>query len=222
MNFKMKLVGFRTVTNDNVVNYLLHNATAPDVRVKARAIAKETRETENALLRGVLAQESVRKVGGLYEATVQASFELIGIDSSEVDVFSKYVKGVGATEREAIENAKETATREAMDSLAKQALETVQNETRGGYTNIKTTIIVGNVTNYQAQYPLIKAGLDSAKCKVIRMTRPSATSLAFFVSTDAYSNVGELTQALLSSINGIQPGVDVQGELGATKIRLSF
>ena len=144
------------------------------------------------------------------------------MDSSEVDVFSKYVKGVGSTEREAFENAKEIATREAMDSLAKQALETVQNETRGGYINIKTTVVIDNVRNYQAQYPLIKAGLENAKCKIIRMTRPSATSLAFFVSTDAYSNIGELTTTLLSSIPGIQPGIETPGELGATKVRLMF
>lgn len=222
LNAKLKLVGFRAMTNDNVVNYLIYHATDADVRIKARAVAKENRESENALLRGVLNVESVRKVNGLYEAVVNVSFELIGLDSSEVDVFTKYVKGVAATENEAIFNAKETATREAMESLAKQALETVQTETRGGTINIKTTIVIDNVTNYQAQYPLIKAGFDKAQCKIIRMTRPGATSLAFFISSDSYSNVGELQAALLGSITGIQPGIDVTGELGATKIRLSF
>ena len=109
-----------------------------------------------------------------------------------------------------------------MESLARQALETVQNETRGGYINIKASVIVDNVTNYQAQYPLIKSGLEQARCKIIRMTRPGATTLAFFISSDAYSSVGELETALLSAIPGIQPGIQVSGELGATKIRLSF
>ena len=176
LNAKLKFIGFKAMTNDNVVQYLIHHGGDSDVRIKARAIAKEYREAENALLRGVLNLESVNKVGKVYEATVNASFELIGLDSSEVDVFTKYVKGVAATEREAIENAKENATREAMESLAKQALETVQNETRGGYINIKTSVVIDNVTNYQAQYPLIKSGLDSAHCKIIRMTRPSATT----------------------------------------------
>ncbi|MBR4903542.1 MAG: hypothetical protein IKZ53_02645 [Selenomonadaceae bacterium] len=222
LNAKLKFVGFKAVTNDNVVNYLIYHATDPDVRVKARAVAKDNREEENALLRGVLEIESVKKVGGLYEAVINTSFELIGLDSSTVDVFTKYFKGVAATEREAIENAKENATREAMESLAKQALETVQNETRGGYVNIKTTVVISNVTNYQAQYPVIKAGLGNAHCKVIRMTRPNATTLAFFVSSDSYGSVGELQEALLSSISGIQPGVNVGNELGATKIYLSF
>ena len=222
LNAKLKLVGLRAVTNDNVVDYLTKNYSDPDVRIKARAIAKENREIENALLRGVLDVESVKKSGGVYEAVVNASFELIGLDSSEVDVYSKYVKGVAATENEAIFNAKENATREAMESLAKQALETVQNETRGGYINIKTSVVIGNVTNYQAQYPLIKAGLDKAQCKIIRMTRPNASTLAFFISTDSYSNIGELQEALLSSISGIQPGINPSGELGATKIHLSF
>lgn len=222
LNAKLKFIGLKPVTNDNVMNYLIYHATDPDVRVKARAVAKDNRESENALMRGVLNVESVRKVNGLYEATVNASFEVIGLDSSEVDVFSKWVKGVAATEREAIYNAKENATREAMDSLARQALETVQNENRGGYINIKTTVVIDNVTNYQAQYPKIKAGLDNAKCKVIRMTRPSATTLSFFITTDAYSSVGELQAALMSSIPDIQPGINVSGELGASKIRLSF
>lgn len=222
LNAKLKLVGLKPVMNDSVAHYLAHNATDPDIRVKSRAIAKENRESENALLRGVLNLESVRKVNGLYEATVNASFEVIGLDSSEVDIFSKWVKGVATTESEAIYNAKENATREAMDSLARQALEIVQSETRGGYINIKTNVIIDNVTNYQAQYPLIKSGLEQAYCKIIRMTRPSATSLAFFVSSDSYSNVGELKDALCSSIPGIKLGIDVSGELGATKIRLTF
>ena len=222
LNAKLKQVGLRAVTNDNVVNYLLNNYSAPDVRIRARALANQFREEENALLRGTLSEESVRKVNGVYEATVHASFELIGLDSSEVDVFSKYVKGVAATQNEAIFNAKEAATREAMESLAKQALETVQRETRGGYTNIKTTVIVSNVTNYQAQYPLIKAGLANAHCKVIRMTRPNPTTLSFFVSTDAYSVIGELVQALIDAIPGIQQGSGSEGDLGATKIQLIF
>ena len=222
INARLKQVGFAAVTNDSVVEYLIYHASDADVRVKARAVAKDNRTEENALLRGALETVSVRKVGNAYEATVNASFELIGLDSNAVDVFSKYVKGAASSEREAVEVAKETATREAMDSLARQALETVQNETRGGYTNIKTTIVVDNVTNYQAQYPLIKAGLERAHCKIIRMTRPSTTSLAFFVSTDSYGHVGELQQALLGAISGIQPGVNASGELGATKIRLTF
>ena len=98
----------------------------------------------------------------------------------------------------------------------------MQRETRGGYTNIKTTVIVSNVTNYQAQYPAIKAGLENAKCKVIRMTRPNPTTLSFFVSTDAYSVIGELVQALIDSIPGIQQGSGSAGDLGATKIQLMF
>lgn len=222
INARLKQVGFFAVTNDSVVEYLIYHASDADVRVKARTIAKDNRTEENALLRGVLEIFSVRKVGGAYEATVNASFELIGLDSNVVDVFNKYVKGAASTEREAVEVAKENATREAIDSLAQQALETVQNETRGGYTNIKTTVVVDNVTNYQAQYPLIKAALENAHCKIIRMTRPSTTTLAFFVSTDSYNNVGELQETLLNAIAGIKLGVTASGELGATKIRLTF
>ena len=222
LNAKLKFAGFKASSNDNVTDYLIYHSSEPDVRLKARTIARENRESENALLRGVLEIDSVKKVGTFYEATVKASFEMIGLDSSEVDVFTKYVKGVASTEREAIFNAKEEATREAMESLAKQALETVQDERRGGSVNIKTTVVINNVTNYQAQYPLIKSGFDSAHCKIIRMTRPSTTSLVFFVSTDSYSNLGELETTLLELISGIQAGVAPQDALGATKIYLTF
>lgn len=225
LNAKLRFVGFNAVTNDNVVNYLVSHANDPDVRIKARAIAKDplNREETNALLRGVLEIDSVKKVGGFYEAVVNTSFELIGLDSSYVDVFTKYVKGAGATEREAIENAKESATREAMESLARQSLETVQNETRGGYTNLKVAVVIDNVTNYQAQYPLIKAGLERANCKIIRTTRPHATRIALFVSSDSYSSVGELSTALEEAIgNGIAIGITPAGEIGSTKIYLSF
>lgn len=223
INDRLKRVGFFAVTNDTVADYLIYHASDADVRIKARSIARDNRAEENALLRGMLEIVSVRKVSGAYEATINASFELIGLDSNVVDVFSKYVKGAASTEREAIEVAKENATREAMDSLARQALETVQNETRGGYTNLKTTIVVSNVTNYQAQYPLIKAGLENAHCKIIRMTRPSATTLSFFVSTDSYDNLGGLQEALLGgAIPGIQLGSSPENKPGATKIYLTF
>ena len=223
LNAKLKFVGFNTVTNDEVVSYLLNHANDPDVRIKSRAIAKGLNRQENALLRGVLVMDSVKKVNGFYEAVVNTSFELIGLDSSNVDVFTKYVKGVGSTEREAIENAKESATREAMESLARQALETVQNETRGGYTNVKVAVIIDNVTNYQVQYPLIKAGLERAHCKIIRVTRPHATRIALFVSSDSYGNVGELSMALEEAIgNGIAMGTTPEGDIGATKIYLTF
>lgn len=223
MNAKLEQIGgFRATPNDTVKEYLLYHAGDPDVSLKARAIARDNREEENALLRGVLEISSVKKVNGVYEATVHASFELIGLDSNEVDVFSKYFKAAAATQNEAIENAKENAMREAMESLAKQALETVQRETQGGYTNIKTTIIVSNITNQQTQYPLIKAGLENAKCKVIRMTSPNPTTMSFFVSTDAYSVMGELEQALLAAIPGIRLTSGNGGELGAKKIYLTF
>lgn len=222
INDKLKAIGLKPYVNDNVNGYIANHANDPDVRVKARAVAKDNREAENALLRGVTGVESVNRVGNFYEAIVNVSFELIGLDSSDVDVYSKTVRGVGSDRQSAIDNAKETAAREAIDSLARQALETVQDENRGGYVNIKTTVIIDGVTNYAAQYPLIKSAFDGTHCTVIRMTRPSATRLAFFVSATDYANINELQNALLNSIPRIQPGINPAGELGSTKIYLTF
>lgn len=222
INDKLKSIGLKPYVNDSVNGYIALHADEPDVRVQARAVAKDNREAENALLRGVTGVESVRKVNGLYEAIVNVSFELIGLDSSDVDVFTKSVRGIGSDRQSAVENARETAVREAIDSLARQALETVQDEMRGGNVNIKATVIFDGVTNYNAQYPLIQAAFERTNCTVIRMTRPRANRLAFFVSTIDYATLNDLQTALLNSIRGIQPGVTPAGELGATKIYLTF
>ena len=222
INAKLKFIGLKPYVNDNVSSYIALHADDPDVRVRARAVAKDNREAENALLRGVTGVESVRRVGGLYEAVVNVSFELIGLDSSEVDVFTKSVRGVGVDKISAVENATETAAREAIDSLARQALETVQDEMRGGSVNIKATVIVDGVTDYAAQFPMIQSAFDQTNCTVIRMTRPRANRLAFFVSAVDYATLNDLQNALLNSIPYIQPGVTPSGELGATKIYLTF
>ncbi|MBE8955080.1 MAG: hypothetical protein SR2Q5_05320 [Quinella sp. 2Q5] len=222
INDKLKAIGLKPYVNDSVNAYIARHADDPDVRVHARTIARDNREAENALLRGVTGVESVRKVAGLYEATVNVSFELIGLDSSDVDVYTRTAVGVGSTRQAAIDSAKEVAVREAIDSLARQALETVQDETRGGYTNIKTTVIVEGVTDYDAQLPLIQSAFDAAGCTVIRMTRPAATRLAFFVSSIDFATVNDLQVALLNSIPHIKLGITPAGEHGSTKIHLTF
>ena len=222
INDKLKAIGLKPYVNDTVNGYIARHADEPDVRVKARAVARANRESENALLRGVTGVESVRRVDGFYEAIVNVSFELIGIDSGDVDVYSKTVRGVGYDRQSAVDNARECAVREAVDSLARQALETVQDETRGGYTNIKATVIIDGVTNYSAQFPLIQSALDATHCTVIRVTRPSATRLAFFVSATDYATVNDLQTALLHAIRGIQLGISPADELGSTKIHLTF
>ena len=222
LDAKLRFAGFKASPNDNVSNYLLSHASDSDVSLKARVVARENRESQNALMRGVLEIESVEKSGNFYEAVVKTSFELIGIDSSEVDAFTKYVKGVGNTKNEAIENAKEAATREAMETLAKQALETVQNETRGGTVNIKTMIVINNVTNYQAQYPLIKAGLEKIRCKILRKGSPDPTTITLYVSSDSHGSVDELGVALEDAIQGIRKIDQPSGQLGATKLYFTF
>ena len=221
---KLKYMGFDTMINDEVNYYLTQHGSDPDANQQARRIARGyERGDANSLLRGVIATENVRPVGkGLYEAIVNVSFEVIGLDSNEVDAFSRYFKAVGHSEKEAIFNAKEKGTEEAVTELAKQALETVQAEQRGGYTNLKSTVIFDNVTNYSAQFAAIKAGLERAHCKIIRVTRPSQTRIAVFVSSDFYTNLYELESAIESAIPGIGKGVGFNEDLGASKIKFTF
>ena len=221
---KLKILGFDTMINDEVNYYLTQHGSDPDANQQARRIARGyERGDANSLLRGVIATENVRPVGkGLYEAIVNVSFEMIGLDSNEVDAFSRYFKAVGYSEKEAVLNAKEIATGEAVTELAKQTLETVQAEQRGGCTNLKTTIIFDNVINYSAQFAAIKSGLEQAHCKIIRATRPSQTRIALYVSSDFYSSLYELESAVESAIPGIRKGVGFNEELGASKIKFTF
>ncbi len=219
---RMKLQGFEARNNDEVVQYMVHHANDADLRVQARRIARGGgREDENSILRGTLTVDSTRKMSNGYEATVKASFEMIGLDSNAVDTVSRYFKAIGKTERDAIEAAKENATCKAMESLALQALETAQSEMKGGNVNIKTTLVFSNVTDFQNQFAAIQNGVKAAKCKIIRMTNPDATTVSLYVSTDAYSDLGSLKIAVMNSIPGVRPNGENEG-VGSTKLLFTF
>ena len=78
---------------DEVIQYMTNHANDTDLRVQARRIARGgERDGANSSLRGTLTVDSAQKVAGGYEAQVKASFEMIGLDSNEVDTVSRYFR----------------------------------------------------------------------------------------------------------------------------------
>ena len=226
INGRLIEVGLKAVANDEVSKYLLTHSNDPDVGLKARALARDSEDREatqaNAFLRGTLSLESVRSVpGGLHEALVKASFELVGFSTNDIDVFDKYFKAVSPVRDDAIEQAKENATREAMDSLARQALETVQTETqKGGGGFVETTLVFDDLTDMSAQLPLIKAALSKLNCEIIRSRFPNASKAIYLVSVSSLRK-DTLMDDLMEELPGFTPPKEGIG-LGASKIKLLF
>ncbi len=223
MEDKLNAAGFAAAPNEQVTNYLVAHAADPNSGLEARRLARENREMENALLRGVLAVEDVhRRKDGLYVATVKASFELIGLDSNRVDAFSRYFSATGGSAFDAERKAKDEATRTAVEALGQQALETVQSEMRGGARHIKITVDFNGLTNLPEQQAAIKKALTAAKCKILRSTMAGGNTFRLFVVTDAYGTIGDLQDAIQKQL----PGAAVMGgdanSLGSTKLTFSL
>ena len=220
---RLKSVGFGATANDEVTEYILSHATDADVGLQARRIARESLDRGNALIRGVLSTEEVHKRGdGQYEASVKASFELVSLDNNAVDAFSRYFTAVGATESLAIQRAKDDATRAAMESLGKQAVETVQSETRGGSQQFKLAVVFSNVTDFAGQPQQILQALQNARCQVLRSARGANNTFRVAIVTDAYSNINDIQTAIMSQLPGLSLGEGDANALGSTKLYFSF
>lgn len=218
---RLKLSGLRALVDDEVTDYLIKNFNDPNVDLKARAIARDSEDRSgNAFLRGVLSVESVKgTTDRKYEALVRASFELVGFASNDIDVFDKYFKAIGNTSDEAILLAKENATAEAMDSLAKQALETVQTQAQTEVGVFETTLVFDQLTDMSTQLPAIENALKKLNCNIVRSNVASGTKVIFLISTYSYRDSGSLTSALLKELPGYNP---TAAGLGTSKIRMLF
>lgn len=222
VNSRLKLSGLKALANDELTEYLVKNYNDPNVDLKARALARDSEDRSgNAFLRGTLSVESVQAtVDSKYEALVRASFELIGFETNDIDVFDKYFKAIGSTQDEAIRQAKENATAEAMDSLAKQALETVQTQaqTEGGI--FETTLVFDQLTDMSTQLPKIQEALQKLNCSVVRSNIPNGTKAIFLVTTFSYRDNAGLLTALMKELPGFNP--PGESGLGVSKMKLLF
>ena len=199
---KIQESGFRAVVNDTVRSYMDKTTDFSDLRLTAevRRLARENREAEeNAILRGTFDVINMRSTRVGYVATVNASFELVGLDSNYVASFSDYFSAVGKSQTDAISNAQELAIRSSIESIGQKILEYEQISKRGGVSHIKTTLIIRGTTN-DSQRNAIRQQLQAINCKVIR-TSLSKTG-EFKIAVDAqYSNLEDLKQAILNATN---------------------
>lgn len=222
---QMEDKGFRTTTNDEVMQYMhMHgDLSDPAVAVEIRKIARGgERGGENSLLRGTLSTTSVKNLGKYTAAVVNASFELIGLDNNMSNSFAAYVTAVGKTPDEAKKKAKDEAARQAVEALGQKALKTDQLENRGGVHHIKTSIVIQGITDRAGQSQQILNALGSINCRVIRYVFAPNGEFRVFVDATGYEGTGDLTSELLSHVSGLAPGVESSSAVGSTKIYLSY
>ena len=220
----LESVGFRTSDNDEILRYL--NSTTdldnPQVNAEVRRLARGAgREEENSILRGTLSTKEIRKVGGSYQAVVLASFELIGLDDSRTNSFVDYFAAVAKDRTTAELKAEHDAAKKAVEVLAQKALQTVQDENRGGVRHIKLTAIFNNITDRKFQDDKIMQGLSAAGCRVIRRSYASDGSLRIFFETTTYKNFEEIEAALKKFIPEIESDLD-NGSYGSTKLHFRW
>ena len=221
---KMEDKGFRTVTNDAVLQYMSAHGdlSDPSTAVEIRKIARENRESENSLLRGTLSTTSVKVFGKYTEAMVNASFELIGLDNNMSNSFSAYVTAVGRNAAEAKKKAMDEAARQAVEALGQKALKTDQLENRGGVHHIKTSVVIQGITDRAAQSQQLLAALGSINCRVIRYVFAPNGEFRVFLDAAGYETTADLTTAIQQHVQGLNAGVESSDAVGSSKIYLSF
>lgn len=225
---KLQQAGFRTVINDEVLLYLSdawRSGAYKDklrLNVELRRICRNTRTEEAALVRGELSTAKLERTDQGWRALVNASFEMIGLESNEVDTFAEYFEAFGRSADDAERKALDAATRKAADTLGALALETVQDEYRGGTKNINVTARFSGITDRAGQRQAIVAGLKDAGCRVIRSAFTSDGKFQVFLTTTRYHNQQDLMDAILAKIPGLQQGNTNENELGASKLDFFF
>ncbi|MDR3349926.1 MAG: hypothetical protein LBO03_10100 [Acidaminococcales bacterium] len=221
---RLRLTGFRVVKNVALLQNIEKNAALPKAAQNnaLRAVLRDE-TTARALVRGDLKVEEATGAGDRYKATVRASFEIISAENDDVDPYFEYVEDVGTTRAEAIRKAKEKALREASGRLAELALETMQDQQRGGVRHLEVILEFHNVTDANAQGQSIGNALHEARCDVIRKVMTKEGAYRFFIETTAYTSLPALQDALREAIPGLTgDGVNMEGAEGTSKIIFRF
>lgn len=217
---KIQEAGFRTVVNDTVRSYMDRTTDFSNLNVGAeiRRLARTNREAEeNALVRGTLNTVDVHSVGSRYVATVNASFELVALDSNYSASFSDYFSAVGRDRFDAIANAEEIAARTASENLGRKALEYEQSKIARG---IKTTIVITGISNTDPRAEDILQSLEGLRCKIGRSSFNSRGEFVIAVSAP-YTSLEDLRREILRSIPSLHRGID-NGTSYSEKLYFSF
>ena len=204
---KIQEAGFKTVVNVTVRSYMDRTTDFSNLNVGAeiRRLARTNREAEeNALVRGTLNTVDVHSVGSRYVATVNASFELVALDSNYSASFSDYFSAVGRDRFDAIANAEEIAARTTSENLGRKALEYEQSKIARG---IKTTIVITGISNTDPRAEDILQSLEGLRCKIGRSSFNSRGEFVIAVSAP-YTSLEDLRREILRSIPSLHRGID--------------
>ncbi|MBR1728953.1 MAG: flagellar assembly protein T N-terminal domain-containing protein [Selenomonadaceae bacterium] len=218
----MEETGFNIFVNDEIRAYMSRHPDMSDyaTSVEVRRIARNNRGAEDALLRGTLQTVNIRQENGYFIATVNASFELVGLNDNRVNSFSDYFTAVGNTSLEAENKALNLATKEATENLGKKAIEMINNsDFKNG---IQATIVFSGIRNRNADEDRILTGLENANCQVINSSFTSTGEYKLVVKSTAYSSLHELRRAILRNISGLTTANDRENDLGAQKLFFTF
>lgn len=203
---KLKLQGFKTFVNDDIVRIQQINSSAAN-SYEIRRIGREQQSGAKAIIRGkvglVRKAELVDKK--TYRAIAQISCEIIGYESNAVDAVARYYTAVADDPFLAERRAQEQVILEASEELAKQASVTSQQETRGGTLNVKTMLSFSGIANRGVERGTILKAIQGAECSVIRSGFVANGDFQVFLSSSSYANLEELKSAILDQINASYP-----------------
>lgn len=222
MQTEMEETGFNIIVNDDIRDYMVTHHDMSDYATSAevRRIARNNRGAEDALLRGTLQTVNVRKEGNSFIATVNASFELVGLTDNRVNSFSDYFTAVANTKLEAENKAINLAAKEATEILGKKALEMIsESEFRNG---LQITAVFSGIYNRNADESKILVGLEAANCQVINSSFTSTGDYKVFIKSTAYASIHDMRIAILQNISGLTTANDRENDLGAQKLYFTF
>lgn len=217
--------GFRVFVNDQVRVYMATHGNMGNMAESAevRRLARVTRQgDEDSLLRGTLSTVNVRNSKGSYVATVNASFELVGLDDNMTSSFSDYFTAAGSSPLEAVNKANDIAVRRAAEKLGQKALEVIQRTQRGGVQQLQATAVFKGISNRAVQEQLIVRGITAANCRIVRSSFNSYGEYKVFLKSSSYDSLHSLRMAIMQNIAGISSGNDNEAALGSTVLYFTF
>lgn len=221
----LKEAGFgRIKRNDHILSFLGTNNNLQSNKLQLyselRRIGRFEGTGAKSIVRGYVRNvKPASAIENAYISTAQASIEIIGYDSSNVDALSKYATAVAKTPEEAELNAKKLVLEEAAQSLAEQAAITVQYEEQGGKREIETTFIFQDIYNRSLDSGNILAALEDANCEIDRSVFNSNGQFIVAVYTQEYSKLNDLVREVLRQLATTYPNSSnsISEDIGNTK-----
>lgn len=221
----MTMNGFSVRSADEVVEYLYRqdfdNAVA---RAEARKQIRNEVPDANAILRGSLSTVKVYRSGSNWVAMVKATFQLVGVVSSEVNSYTEYFTAVDGVRELAIDKAEKRATEKAAAEIAKRAAETLQGEIRGGVQHTKIGVEITGIIDRTAQGEKVLAAIKNANCRIIRYLydKNAPTTLKVFVDATGAGSLEEIASNIKAQLSNLEDGDSDSDARGSAKIYLRY